>query len=217
MTIDALIKDCVQAALGLPRDPIQTDVYEQALAVVNSEGQKIWDSWPWDNTKLDEFDAPTPDSDGIITFASNVDVVRALRTTTDDGTGVRVYSQDEVQAVGLGQTVSSERFIPLKDDASGNRRIQVYDEDADYRVLATYRFTPYTTVTALTESYPIDRAEQALKAFTCDMLRIWAGEQPVGDGPSALATAFDKENNTQDRDRQVVPRHPMFEESGDWY
>jgi len=219
MTIHELIQDCVQDGLGLPADPIQTDVYDRALRYVNSEGQKIWDAWPWDNTKLDEFEAPTPDSDGIITFASNVDIIRAVRTAgSDTEAGVRIYNQDEIQAAGYGQTVSSDHFIRLADDGSGNRRIQVDDEDATYRILATYRFTPYTTVTAATDSYPIDVAEQALKAFVCDRLRIWAGEQPTGEGVDLLAQAHGKENDIADRDYQLLPRHPYFDETAyGWY
>ena len=223
MTIDALIQDCVQLALGLPRSPIQTDVYNAALAAVNSEGQKIWDAWPWDNTKLDEFETPTPVADafgdGVITFAANVDTIRALRTITDtsDGSGTRIFNQNDIQAAELGETISSTKFIYLADDASGCRRIKVNDSTGTYRALATFRFTPYTTGTALTDSYPIDRAEQALRSFVCDALRIWGGEQVVGDGPSLLALAHDKENEVADRDFQMTPRSPMFEDVGNWW
>jgi len=87
-TFSEIITDCVQQALGLPRDQLEVELRDLALSAMNEQGRIIWDSWPWDNEKLDEFDSPTPDADGIITFAANVDVVRALRSLDSSSSSI---------------------------------------------------------------------------------------------------------------------------------
>jgi hypothetical protein len=231
MIIKSLIQDSVQSVLLLPRDPLQTQIRDLALAEVNNQGRIIFDAWPWDNSKIDPFDSPASDSDGIITFASTVDVIRAIRTIdTANTTGIPIFNQDEINAAINGETVSSERFIHLADSAAGCRRIQVDEEKAaaTYKVLALKRFITYQSL-ASTEagydatrdyalvSFVIDRAEPALRAFVDDALRRYSGTSPVGNGGELLSEAKNRETSQQQRERRAEPRYPAYEEVGDWY
>lgn len=218
MTIKQLIQSCLPI-VGLPRDPIPVDVRDVALDVVNSEGKKIWIAWPWDNTKIDEFTAPAPAA-GIITFDTNVDVIRAIRTLTsaDETTSAPVFAHDEIQAVIQGATVLSDSFESLADDPdTGGRRIRVEDSaDKTYRVLALLRWVDYDSTTYLTESFLIDRAETALRQYIIDGLREWLGDMQGGKGDVHLQLALRRENEHHQREQKVLPRTPLFQEAGRW-
>lgn len=221
--------------MGLPRDPIATDIRDLALGMINARGRIIFDSWPWDNAKIDEFTAPTPAASGIITFLSNVESIRALKAFSagDTDAGTRVWNQDELLAAAQGLDVASDRFIYLADSATGCRRIQV-DADAGtentYKVLALKRYVdavvdddydpaaPEDTPTDYrVATFVIDRAEPALRAQVIDQLRIWDGEAPTGEGTSLVALAHRRETEDQDREKRFNPRYPMFAEVGNWW
>lgn len=219
-TYQTNIKDAVQL-VGLDRDNIQNDVLNAAIAYANLEGKKIWDAWPWDNTKIDEFSAPTPDSSGIITFASTVDVVRAIRKLdASSNDGGPIYNQDEVLAAVQGRTVLTDRFENLADDSSANRRIRVQlpatAGTVTYKVLALKRFVPMTSSTYTTLSFPVDRAEGALIEALADKLREYLGRPKLGNAQTALNIALDRENSLSQREIRMVPRSPMFGDVGAW-
>lgn len=230
-TIFEIIQDCVQEGLGLPRDPIATDIRDLALATVNTQGKVIWMSWPFDNEKIDEFTAPAADANGIITFDATVDVIRAVRALTPDSVvGARIWNQDDIGAAAQGGTLSSDRFSYLSDYGAFRRiKIDPAGEATSFKVLALRKWVPaivspsYTVgnPTATPTDYrvlefPLDRAEPALREFVKDALRVWAGEKPQGKGGEFLEVARDRETQQQDRDRQASPRYPRFSELGDW-
>lgn len=232
-SVKTLIQDCVQEALQLPRDPLAEDVRDLALQVYNTRGRDIFQAWPWDNTKIDEFTAPAAVS-GVITFTYEVGEVRGIRSlnTSTDATGERLWNQDELQAATRGVSVESGRFIYLADSATGCRRIRIDAEDTTgvYRVLALKRFVQATVESAYDEDHPeltptdyrvavftIDRAENALREFVKDALRLWAGEAPQNQGQTNLQNALQREQAHQDRERVATPRVPMFQEVGQWW
>lgn len=224
-TIKAIIQDSIQQVLGLERDPIPTDLRDLGLSVVNNQGRIIFDSWPWDNSKIDPFEASATDADGILTLPANVDVVRAVRTVGSNETSVPIFSQDEIQAALDGETVSSLRFIHLADASTGARRIRVSEEQPSgtYVVLALKRFVPYSALASSAQGYVaaqdyqlatfvIDKAEPALRAFVDDAVREYALMKPTGKGDKLLAVAINRETEHQQREKRVSPRYPMFSE-----
>jgi hypothetical protein len=230
-TYAELIADCVAEALTLPRSPIQTEMRDLALAAANDKARIIWDSWPFDNEKMDEFTAPAP-VNGVITFASTVDVVRAVRVLGPDNdvnAGTRIWNQDELIAASQGESIGSDTFQHLGDAAGGLRRIRVAvdnSKDADtWRVLALARYVPAVVDAAYSSTNPtatptdyrvlqfvLDRAEPALKAFVKDTLRAFSGISRENDGTTLLELAVKREQYDNDRERRVNPRYPMFEE-----
>ena len=232
-SIKDILQDCIQQALGLPRDPIQTDIRDMALGILNEQAQVIWGSWPWDNEKLDEFTTPTPDSDGIITFASTVETVRAVRSiATGDTSGTRVWNQDELIASSKGVEVDTDRFVHLSDDSDGNRRIKVDDDNTTtdtYKALCLKRWVDAVVDDAYDSASPsdtptdyrvltfiLDRAEPALRAFVKDSLRLTQGMKVIGNGPVLLNNGINRETNDSDRERRLNPKSPMFSEVGNW-
>lgn len=231
-TYETIIEECVQQALALPSNAITTEIRDLALATANEQGRIIWDSWPFDNEKLDEFDAPTADSDGIITFASNVDVVRAVMAeVTGQDTTTRIWAQDELMAAARGESVQSERWIPLADSSDGCRRIQVNADDdvTTYRILALKRYVDAvvddsydsTNPTATPTDYRVleyvlDRTEPALRAYVKDALRGYAGFPQHNTGPKLLEQALKREIYDGGRERRVEPRYPMFDDVDSW-
>ena len=218
-TIQDILVSCVQKALGLPRDDIATDIRDRALDEINDRGREIFDAWPWDNTKIDQFDAPAPVS-GVITFASTVDVIRAIRVVDANGDDQGpIFNQDEILASIQGQTDLSEvaRYENLADDASGNRRIRVEDDTTVTRkVLALNRFVAFTSsATDLAKQFQIRHAEIALKEFVCDALREYIGYPTLGKGPGALKIALDRATTIEQREIKVTPRHSWFTEIGE--
>lgn len=239
-TFQKIIQDSVKHALGLPSDPIQTDVRDMALSMLNSHGSIIWFDWPFDNEKIDEFTAPTPDADGIIIFDATVESVRAVRgVSSSDATGGRIYNQNEILAANNGETVGSDRFIHLSDSTAtltrGCRRIRVDTSDTSIssrKVLALKRWIDATvevTYSAVNPSltptdyrymlFPLDRAEQAVRSYLVDALRRWRGLPPlstanVTDGSTLVNKAVQRETYDNDRERRSNPMNPMFEEMG---
>ena len=229
MTFYQIIQTAVQEALGLPRSPIATDIRDLALSTVNTQGKIIWMSWPYDNEKMDEFTAPDTSESGVIVFGSDVDAIRAIKAMQAGQTeGTRVWPEDELIAASNGQSVSTDRFIYIK-DYNGCRRIKVADPSLTYKVLALSKWVdavvdedydediPDATPTDYrVMEFPLDRAEPALLAFVKDALRVWDGTAPTGEGGNLLAVAKNRETDQQDRDARINPRYPAYSEVGDW-
>jgi len=231
-SIKDILVDCVQAGLGLPRDPIPTDIRDLALRVINQKGRAIFDSWPWDNSKVPEFTAPTAVA-GIITFASTVDVIRAIRPVTNDQDGAApIWAQDEMLAAARGESVSSERFIPMPDDTAGCRRVKlgsVSETNTVYKALALLRWVDATVESTYDSTNPsatptdyrymtflIDRAEPALREFAITALKKWKAGKSDDDGAELLRIAKKREDEQGDREHRINPRNPAFSELGNW-
>lgn len=236
-TISAILVDCIQQSLGLPRTPIQTDIRDEALAIINEYAQAVWLSWPFDNEKLDEFTV-TPVA-GIITFPTTTESVRAIRGVDSAGVGgERVFNEDELIAAARGEQIASERFQHLSDDpATGARRIRVSTDAtvtaATYQALCLARFVEATVEAAYSVLNPaatptdyrvlrflLDRAEPALRAYVKNQLRANHGLPPVkieskSSGDHLLNVAVQRENYDNDRERRVNPRSLMFTDLGD--
>ena len=229
-TVKNIIEDAVMAVLLLPKDEIQTDIRDLCLSVVNVQGRIIWDSWPFDNEKIDEFLSPASDSDGIITFGSTVDVIRSIRSVpASSDESVPIFAQDDIDAALRGLSVDTERFVYLADSSAGYRRIKVSAAAAagDYKVLALKKFVTYQSTAVggsgydatrdySLVSFALDRAEPALRAFVEDALRTYMGLQTVGNGPTLLALAINRETNQQQREKRVSPRYPAFDDLETW-
>ncbi len=232
-TVEKILIDSIQQGLGLPRDPIATDIRDLALAAYNEHGRIIWDVWPWDNEKMDEFTAPAADSDGIITFASTVDTVRAIKgNDANSDSSTRIWNQDDLLAASRGVIVDTERFLHLADDSSGNRRIRISTENtqATYTALALKRWVdavvdpnydpldPSATPTDYrVETFIVDTAEPALRAYIKDTLRRWQGMATEKNGDKLLNIALKREVQDADRERRINPRQPMFGDVGNWH
>lgn len=213
MTIKEIIQACLPI-VGLPADPIQNDVLAFCIARVNTDGRKIYDAWPWDNSKTPIFSISS-DANGVIKFASTVDVVRAVRKA-GDGDGVSsLFAEDEVLKARTGESVSSDSFQYLPDDG-GCRRIKVADADTSYRVLTLARFVPFTTANYATASFPIDRAEPALVEYLSDALREWQGLPRLDRGVDAMRIALSRETQHAAKEFRAYPASPMFQEVGGW-
>ncbi len=215
-TIQQIIQDALPY-IGLPRSPIQADVLDVALAIVNVEAEDIFNAVDWVNARMDVFTA-TPDANGVITFAENVDVIRAVRTidSTNTNSGNPIFNEDEVLAASQGAGISSNAFQHLSDDDNGCRRIKVSTEDtpATYAVLALKRLTKYTTSNYTTATFPIDRAVGVLQKKVINALRGWQGLTPVHDARGSLLVAVNREKGLTQTQERFVPQTPMFGESG---
>lgn len=227
-TFKAIIENAVMDGLGLPKDPIPTDIRDIALATLNTQGKVIWLSWPWDNEKLDEFTVPSADADGIVVFGSDVEAIRGIRPLSDDGDPC--WNADELIAISSGSELDTEQFVYLA-DANGCRRIKLLKNTAgaSFKALALRRWVdavvdpdydsndPDATPTDYRVlEFPLDRAEPAVGEFVKDALRAWSGESPRGQGSSMLQVAQNRENEQQERNRRCNPRAPLFEEAGNW-
>ena len=229
-TIKNLIEDAVQTVLLLPKDEIQTDIRDLCLSVINVQGRIIFDSWPWDNSKIDEFTTTASDADGIITLPTTVDVVRAIRTVpASSDSSIPIFNQDEIDAALRGQSVDTERFQYLADASTGARRIKISGTSAagDFKVLALKKFVTYQSTAVGGSGYDatrdynlvsfvIDRAEPALRAFVEDALRLYQGMPLANGGPTLLNIALNREQKQQQRERRVSPRYPMFDDVETW-
>ena len=221
MSYKTIIENAAQQALGIDMDSIPDDIRDMGLSLVSTEGKAIWDGWPWDNTKV-TVDSLTPDTDGIITFASTVDAIRAVRPTPTNADAIisPVYNEDEILAIVQGKSINPGRFQNMADDSSGNRRIRVVVADSDsgtWTVLALLRFVEPTLLNYDTLDFPIDRARGALLEFVKDGFREFLGRSVVGKGGRLLSTALDRETRQQDKENKVQPRHPSNRESGNWW
>lgn len=225
-TVEQIIQACMPA-VGLPKDPIRTDIRDIALDAYNLEGEKMWQAWPWDNSKIDEFSAPAPVS-GVITFDATVDIIRAIRATSsaDFTSGSSIFNEDEVLTAIQGNQVASDTFQNLADTSAGLRRILVNPSNSSdvYRVLAIRKWVPAivdanydsTNPTATPTDYrvmyfPLERATGAIMEFIKDALRDFAGVERAGRGPDALRIALQRERIQAQREIRVVPRRSMFE------
>jgi hypothetical protein len=235
-TYEDIIKDCIGQALMLPQDSITNELLTVALGAANEHAEVIWLAWPWDNEKIDEFETPSVDSDGIITFGSDVESVRAIKAIgSTDATSetYRVWNQNDLLAAARGETVSSDRFIHLAADSSGNRRIQVTepeDSTPTYHALALKKYTKAIIDDSYDDSNPtntptdyrvmtfaLDRAEGALRAFIKDTLRRFQGITPEKNAGNLLAMAINRETQDSDKENRAEPQAPMYDEVGDWY
>lgn len=230
ITIKNIIEDAVQQVLLLSKDEIATDVRDMCLSVINTEGKIIFDAWPWDNSKLDEAVLPDSDGDGIVTFPSTVDVVRAIRPISSSSIDASsLFAEDEIQAAIRGEGIGSERFQYLSDDSSGNRRIKIAtaDSSSEYYYLALKRFVEYSALSDTDDDYDadidyalvgfyIDRAVPALRSFVEDKLRMTLNQKPEGRGAGLLQIAINRETQQQQRGHTISPRYPMFSDAEDW-
>ena len=230
MTFEEIIQKAIPRALGLPSDPIHDDVLEVALEACNEEGLNIWDIWPWDNKKPEGTVSVTPDSSGIITFDSTVDIVRALRALDSTGEDSdAILPQNDGDAFLRGTNVSSLRFINLSDDSDGYRRIQVDDDDSitTYRALVFKKWTDAVEDAAYDSSdptatptdyrvlaFPVDKAINAMIGYVRDALRDWDGQGQTTEGADKLAVVISKHKRQEGRTQTVMPVSPMFDDSG---
>lgn len=215
-------------AVGLERDAPPLDVCQQCLDIINIEGQKMWQSWAWRNAKIDEFDAPAPDSNGIITFDATVGVIRAVRATSiaaGSDSVLSVFNQDEVAAAQQGEEVGSGRWVALADDSDGCRRVKVdTTNDTGWKVLALKRWVKFQMADSDTsETYyttariPITELEPALLDSLTDALRARStGAVPSGNAGSAVANAIRQEMEVEQREKKVIPRNPLFGDVGNY-
>jgi len=232
-----ILKDAISDGLGLPRDPIQNDILNEALARYEKCGKTIFDSFQWDTTKVDSFltsNATYVNSftNNIITFETNIDIILAVRpvedTTIDDNPAL--WPQDEVDAAIRGEQVSSGRFTYLTDDTSNRRRIRVYaDDNVDtYRILARKRFVPAIVDPAYSALDPsatptdyrvltwlIDHADAALVSYISDEFRAWDGQKKQNDWKALLASAVHKVEELQATEHVVYPMDGMFSDLDD--
>jgi len=232
VVVDILV-DAIADGLKLKRDPIQLSIVDEAIARYRKCGQVIFESYMWDARKVDQYEV-TPDSDGIITFASTVDLVLALRGTEAGETtsDTIIWPEDEVNAAIRGDDVSSLRFTKLSDTTAGLRRIQTQADDAfsTFRALVTKRFVP--AVRSLTYSslnptatptdyrvltWPVDHADAALVAYIADELRKWDSTKPENDWEKLLAIAVNKVSNQAATDHTIFPMSPMFSDLSGFY
>lgn len=233
-TYKEIIQDCIAEALCLPRDPISVELRDLALASLNEQAEIIWFRWKWDNEKIDEFEAPAADEDGIITFAETVESIMAIRKVEEGETeGTGIWPEDEYLAAMSGNTVSSDKFQHLAADSDLNRRILVPvptdGSTVTYRVLGLRKFTraivdadydeadPTATPTDYRVlTFPIDRALSALRAEVKDSLRRAQNIPTEKRGKELLDMALDRETFDNAKDRRVVPQSPMFSDVGNW-
>lgn len=233
-TYKEIIQDCISEALLLPNDPIQTPMRDLALAAANDHALIIWMAWKWDAEKIDEFETPVHDSDGIITFGSDVESVMAVKLITTGTTNTtHIWAQDEYIAAVNGVTVASDRFIHLAPDSSGNRRIRIYPPDdgttATYKALALKKYTRATVESTYDVDnpsatptdyrvliFPIDRALPALKSAVRDALRRTRAIPLEKNFTTLMKMALQRETYDNARELRVNPKSPMFDEVGEW-
>lgn len=233
VTVSNLIAQAVPA-IGLPKDPIQTDVRDVAVDDYNDVGRIIFDWWLWKESRNDLADAPDPDSDGIITFGATVDEILAVKAVeAGEDTGTAILAQNEINAINKGVLVDSDKFVPLPPDSSGNTRIKVEDEDSDnttWKYLATTKFIEATVESAYDSdnpsatptdyrvlTFPIYRAEYVVREALRDRLREWAGLQAKGVSLILAEIAKGKETDQAASDFQITPASPAFDEVGEWH
>tara|TARA_R110000751_G_C13791852_1_gene482237 strand:- start:265 stop:1002 length:738 start_codon:yes stop_codon:yes gene_type:complete len=231
------MKDSITDGLGLPRTGIQNDVIQEAVSKYNFCGRTIWDAWPWDSKKIDQFDTASASvsnfdtATGIITFAANVDLIRGVQAANPNATdgGLFVWNESEINMAMRGESVSSGRFKHLSDTDAGLRRIQVAVDDnvATYNILATKTFTKaiidpaYSSVTPSATPtdyrvilFPLDKADQALQAYISDQLRLWDGQPQRNDWDALLRVAIGTQENQEQRTHQLIVPSPAFADVG---
>jgi len=237
-TAEDIIKDSITDGLGLPRTGIQNDVIEEGISKYNFCGRTIWDAWPWDTKKIDQFS--TSDSSyvtdfdtttGVITFAPNVDLIRAVQAATTGSSvgGTFIWNESEINMAMRGQDVTSGSFMHMADTAAGLRRIQVAsgDDVSTYRILATKTFTKAIIDPAYNAStpsstptdyrvilFPLDKADQALQAYISDQLRLWDGQPKRDDWAALLKVAIGTQENQEQRTHQLIVPSPAFADVG---
>lgn len=236
-TVLSIIEDAVSDGLGLPRSPIQNDVLAEAISRYNRAGQDIFDAFPWDAKKIDPFTTAnatyvTSFTSGVITFTALVDLVRALRPTTDGEPGISLWPQDDIDAAfRTGADVDSQRFIYMTDGTDGVKRIKIATDDdvAVYSILATSRFVPAVVDAAYSAlaptstptdyrvlTWPIHHAVPAMVARLSDDLRRWDGQSQTGEWKNLMGTAINKVTRQEAREVVVMPADPAFGSGGDW-
>lgn len=217
IAIDALQR----SAIGFPASMLDSDVVlrDFILSALNAQADQVWNMRSWDNEKVDAFQI-SPDADGIIKFASTVDIVRGLRRYTADQypDGYPIYAQDELINAMNSNILSSDFYELLADSDDGCRRVRVNVNDAAqvYTAIVVKRFVPFTLANWLTVTFPIDRATTALVGFVADDIRAWQNLPKKDLGAAALAIALDRDIRQQNRDTRAVPRYPYFREAGNW-
>ena len=111
ITIKKMIEDALPFA-GLAASPIQNDILQVALGIVNFEGQMLYDRWPFDAEK--DTVVAYVGHDGIITFPQEVDAIRALRALSSPS----IVIPDGIKVVsGSSSDVTMLRTIQTSDGA----------------------------------------------------------------------------------------------------
>ena len=237
-TVKEIIEDAVSDGLGQPRSPIQNDVLLEAIARYRKVGKFVFDSFPWDAKKIDQFTTAnstyvTSFTAGVITFTALVDIVRAIKPLTSAGEDTEaLWPQSDIEAAIRGVPVESDRFVFLTDGTDGVKRIKV-DPDSTtttYGILAAKRFVPAIVDASYSAgspsatptdyrvlTWPIHRAENALVAYLADELRMWDGQAAVGDGGTYMQRAIDTITRQESHAQVHSPAHPLFGESTRWW
>jgi len=224
-TVETIIVDAIADGLGLPRTNIQNDVIAQAVLYYNVCGKELWDSYTWKNRYIDQFDM-TPSS-GIITFSTTeIDVLLALRqnnTNAANNEGAFLWTEDQVNAARNGEDVGSQKFVYLADDASGYRKVKLADtKDAStYRCLALLKFSEAIVSLSDPQDYRtlnwlIDHLDYALTLYIADKLRVWDGNAPNNLWKAQYATALEKVEGQEQKQRNFYPSDPEFGGIGDF-
>jgi len=239
-TVEAIIKDSITDGLELPRTGIQNDVILEAVSKYNFCGRTIWDMWPWDSKKIDQFDtsdstyvASFDTTTGIIMFTATVDLIKAVQAAaaSSGNDDTFVWNESEVNAAMIGKQVSSGNFTKLSDTSAGLRRIrvQVSDNVSTYKVLATKRFTEAVVDAAYSSGnpsatptdyrvliFPIDKADQSLEAYIADQLRLWDGQPARDEWGGLLRVAIGTVENQEQRSRRFFPAGGDFSNVGEF-
>lgn len=231
-TYEELIQEAVSRALSLPKDPIQTDIFALALDLANQGAELIWQKWKWDAEKMDQFQTPDPDSDGIITFAEDVERVMAIKQVAS-GTDnvVPIWPEDEYLAAYMGANINTDRFQILAPDDDLYYRVKVGDSGTgttgSYYCLALKKYA-YVVVDAAydpadPQNTPLDyrvarfvihAGVPALRAYMMDGLKESQGMPTRGDFESLLTVALGRETFDQGRERRANPKTPMVDGLG---
>jgi len=230
--INYAVLDAIQAEVdSVTNKPIiQNEVLVVAIHKYNAVGLVIYHSDDWINRRIAET-SYTSDANKIITLNSNVDIVKGVKAMNADGDlGKFVWPQNDVLAAMRGETVSSDHFIYLPEDSSGNQQIRVNVASAPYVVLARKKWTLATIESTYDSSsptstptdyrvieFPVYSAVPAMKEALADEIRNVYGVTPKGNAAVYLQIAKNNERDQQAREIAYIPKHPMFEEiSENW-
>lgn len=230
-TVDGIVKAAIQRALNLPSLRIQRDLLEYAVGAYNLCGSRIWNNWPWDNSKMEEIEEQVTEN-GIVVLPYEVDAIRAVFSTGSMGERTRISNFDEVtEATGSTAPLSSAYYSHLPDNENGQRRIKLSGfQHSTVSVLCLKRFIKahirenYSSAnpSATPDDYrvltwPLDRAEMDLVDLIADDIRVWRGLPPRTSEDAVMKRAISREQIQQPRDARIVPQSPSYSEAGNWW
>jgi len=230
-TIEEIVEAAILDVFKLQDDSIPAAYIKAAVAFYNASEPIVWRAFPWQTKKIEA--EVSPDSDGIITLGSEVDIVRAVQPIESDGEpGALVWHEDEIRSAMNGSgTISTERFDHMADDDDGYRRIKVNpdDEISTYKILAFSRFEKarveadydsdnptLTPADYRVLTWKLDQAEAALISFITDKLRGWNNQEENGKWMHSLNGAVKDLKDQQATEQLVSPDDGDFGEMGNW-